>query len=448
MTLQYTARPALYSDGTTKAVVGDWVTIYVNGNPDHYDARIIAPITRVCGGYRYVLQYTGPVLEQADVLSVVVQTCCDAVQSDVDALRSDFVAHKHVSAEVTAAASAPAVGKLAKWPSSGTFPQSSHSHPISGVVGLQAALYGKLDDSQATDVGLAVLGAVSKLLARVAIGAASMEFISVAGELTDGATPTPNPIVFPTLYRAPDYPGTEGKETFTVDGTLDSIGAAGCYFNPTEGKWELAEQSINIWRNDAVSDTVPLTGWYPVSSTTGTPTLISTPGHGHVADDITDMTPVGKAVLTAETAEVVRQVLGTVKGGQDVVNIAGTLTSDGSTPVTFTALYRSPDYNGYEAFSSDGQVIASDVNQSRVSRLAGPSGTWYLEHGNGVDSWAVWTNVSTSATVPTSGWVPFSPATGVPAVTRTTEEITVAADGTKLLVTLADGTTKTITFDV
>lgn len=42
-----------------------------------------------------------------------------------------------------------------------TFPPSTHSHPTSAIIGLDDALAGKLDDTQATASGLAMLGAVS-----------------------------------------------------------------------------------------------------------------------------------------------------------------------------------------------------------------------------------------------------------------------------------------------
>lgn len=51
------------------------------------------------------------------------------------------------------------------------FPPSAHQHTIGDVSGLQTALDAKLDDSQATPTGLAVLGAVNQAAARDALGA-------------------------------------------------------------------------------------------------------------------------------------------------------------------------------------------------------------------------------------------------------------------------------------
>ena len=84
-TLQYTARPALFLDGTVRAKAGDTVTFYVNGTPDHYNAVILSPVVRVCGGYRYTFQYEGPAFTQADVLSVTVRQCCEIVQENLEA---------------------------------------------------------------------------------------------------------------------------------------------------------------------------------------------------------------------------------------------------------------------------------------------------------------------------------------------------------------------------
>lgn len=51
-----------------------------------------------------------------------------------------------------------------------SFAAATHSHAISNVTGLQASLDSKIDDSQATTTGLAVLGAATQDGARIAVG--------------------------------------------------------------------------------------------------------------------------------------------------------------------------------------------------------------------------------------------------------------------------------------
>lgn len=121
-------------------------------------------------------------------------------------------------------------------------------------------------------------------------------------------------------------------------------------------------------------------------------------------------------VLIAEfraTDDTLTPVGATFTAWSEDITVTGTLTSDGSTPVVFPTLYKAPDSNGKEAFSEDG----GDILDSPEWAIFWDGGTkWKAQNGT---TDAVWENSSTSATVPLTGWVAVSPATGTPTLTRT-----------------------------
>ena len=130
----------------------------------------------------------------AKVNALVAAT--NQAQSDLGALGAALdgkapASHTHTYSEITGKPSVfPPAAHSHPWSDltgvPTAFPPSAHQHTIGDVSGLQTALDAKLDDSQATPTGLAVLGAVNQAAARDALGAPrkQIDVFDTAGTFT------------------------------------------------------------------------------------------------------------------------------------------------------------------------------------------------------------------------------------------------------------------------
>lgn len=121
--------------------------------------------------------------------------------------------------------------------------------------------------------------------------------------------------------------------------------------------------------------------------------------------------PLDDAVEFTATAK----ITGPVYPVFPIMTVTGTLTSNGSTPVTFPTLYYAGIYDGRPSYTDDASIVLSGTNTHVAAFDLPAADNWTLLQRSPA---AAWISIDLELTVNEAGsWTPSGAATGTPVIT-------------------------------